>query len=384
MSTPGNNPGSSRPPGDDIPAGSSRQVPEEEAGVHNDYLSQQYLAYHCGPDPEADDEMEEDEVDGDDDDERLASSDDEEQMKKRLALANRTADDHDYDAETSEDGTETASGNETASAGGNETASAGGVKKKKAKAKAKEKAPRKERALIKVGTKREVVNEVDPASGEPTLPEDLASSYPGQIGAILRETANINDTNIRHKLKTALSALLIAKLHARYEFPPPYDNQNLHTNIVNTQALIKFSKALSSWKTRLRNKVDKKMPWEQIQKYFPTVSLEDFKKFLENEDDGKMKDLRAWGREMRDKNLGNHRLGSRGYRGAKKKWKKQDEALRAAGKTNPYDKYEDPKAQAYIRSRYYFNKKGELVTDSQRVRDLEAALLVRNLITSLL
>ena len=58
--------------------------------------------------------------------------------------------------------------------------------------------------------------------------------------------------------------------------------------------------------------------------------------------------------------------------------------LRAAGKTNPYDKYDDPKAKAYIRSRYYFNKKGELVTDSQRVRDLEAALLVRNLITSLL
>ena len=70
MSTPGNNndkPGSSRPPGDDVP-GSSRQVPEEEAGVQNDYLSQQYLQYHCTPDPGADDEMEqeaEDEVDDD-------------------------------------------------------------------------------------------------------------------------------------------------------------------------------------------------------------------------------------------------------------------------------------------------------------------------------
>ena len=134
----------------------------------------------------------------------------------------------------------------------------------------------------------------------------------------------------------------------------------------------------------MRNKVDKKMPWEEIQKKFPTVSQQDFKKFLENEDEGKMKDLRKWGREMRDKNLGNHRLGSRGYQGVQKKWKKQDEELRAAGKTNPYDKYDDPKAKAYIRLRYYFDKNGNLVMDSHRVRDLEATLLVRNLITSLL
>ena len=75
-----------------------------------------------------------------------------------------------------------------------------------------------------------------------------------------------------------------------------------------------------------------------ITKKFPMGKVEDFKKFLENEDSAKMRALRAWGREMRAKNLGNHRLGSRGYQGVKKKWDKEDAELVAAGKTNPYHK----------------------------------------------
>ena len=62
--------------------GSSRQVPEEEAGVQNDYMSQQYLQYHCTPDPGADDEMEQADDEVDNNDEELASSNDEEQMKQ--------------------------------------------------------------------------------------------------------------------------------------------------------------------------------------------------------------------------------------------------------------------------------------------------------------
>jgi hypothetical protein len=126
----------------------------------------------------------------------------------------------------------------------------------------------------------------------------------------------------------------------------------------------------------LRGQIDEKAPWEVIKKKFPTIGVEDFKKFLENEDRAKMKDLRKWGREMRDKNLGNHHLGSRGYEGVKKRWNKEDQELAAAGKTNPYDKYHDPKAQQYIRSRYYFDAKGNLVT-SKKVQDLEKTLLVR-------
>ena len=126
----------------------------------------------------------------------------------------------------------------------------------------------------------------------------------------------------------------------------------------------------------MRQKVDKKEPWEVISKAFPTVSEQDFKKFLENEDRATMKELRAWGRRMRDRNLGNHHLGSRGYEGVKDKWAKEDAELAAADKPNPYAKYHDPKAQKYIRSRYYFDKNGKLVT-TKKVEDLEKTLLVR-------
>ena len=104
---------------------------------------------------------------------------------------------------------------------------------------------------------------------------------------------------------------------------------------------------------------------------------------MEHEDDAKMKALRMWGRQMRDKNLGNHHLGSRGYPGVQEKWAKEDAELEDQKKPNPYDKYHDPKAKNYIRSRYYFDKKGNLVT-TKKVQDLEKTLLVRNLITSLL
>ena len=57
-----------------------------------------------------------------------------------------------------------------------------------------------------------------------------------------------------------------------------------------------------------------------------------------------MKALRQWGRELRDKNLGNHHLGSRGYPGKQDIWDKEDAEYEAANKLNPYKKYKDPKA----------------------------------------
>ena len=62
---------------------------------------------------------------------------------------------------------------------------------------------------------------------------------------------------------------------------------------------------------------------------------------------------------------------------------KEDADLEAQNKPNPYEKYHDHKAKNYIMSRYYFDKKGNLVT-TKKVQDLEKTLLVRNLITSLL
>jgi hypothetical protein len=59
---------------------------------------------------------------------------------------------------------------------------------------------------------------VDPGSGEPVSPRDAAKSYGNDVACILRETASINDKELR--AKEHLAALLITKFHKRYMFPP--------------------------------------------------------------------------------------------------------------------------------------------------------------------
>ena len=86
-------------------------------------------------------------------------------------------------------------------------------------------------------------------------------------------------------------------------------------------------------------------------------------------------------------NIGNHRLGCRGYDGKEPIWEKEDQAYREQGIENPLDKYRDPKVKNFVRSRYGKEKEsGELITDpkvvqgvrlvaDQRVKDFEKALV---------
>jgi hypothetical protein len=112
---------------------------------------------------------------------------------------------------------------------------------------------RKFRRQNRLPTKREDVLEVDVANGEPLLPEMVAASYGNDLGCILRDTVLINETMLRDPSRHHLQTLIITKLHKRYRFPKDYnDETDLNGNLVNTKALTKFTKALSSWKSRLR------------------------------------------------------------------------------------------------------------------------------------
>jgi hypothetical protein len=94
---------------------------------------------------------------------------------------------------------------------------------------------------------------VDPASGIPKEPVKFAKGYGLQLAAILRDVVNVNETNLRSK--DHLRVQLISRLHARYEFPLEYRNQDLKKNIVNRYALTRFTKHLSSYKTMLREMI---------------------------------------------------------------------------------------------------------------------------------
>ncbi|KAK1666298.1 hypothetical protein QYE76_054457 [Lolium multiflorum] len=187
-----------------------------------------------------------------------------------------------------------------------------------------------------VATGRDTVTEVDPASGLPVLPKDVAKGYGNQLAAILREVVNLNETDLRGKNKAHLRVQLIA-----------------------------------SYKYMVRKLIAEGKGFEEVHSSFPHVTQADFDAFLANEELQATKNRKLWGKEMRELNIGNHNLGSRGYEGKEPYWAKEDEANINADIENPWLKYKDPLERRFIRSRYHKKKlTGELVTDPKVVTDI--------------
>ncbi|KAK1616986.1 hypothetical protein QYE76_022503 [Lolium multiflorum] len=233
------------------------------------------------------------------------------------------------------------------------------------------KRPRKARRQNTVGTGRDTIKEVDPTSGLPVEPKDVAKGYGNQLACILREVVNLNETDLRAESKAPLRAQLIARLHSRYKFLGDYASTDQTKNIVNSQALLKFTKHLSSYKYMVRKLIAEGKGFEEVHSAFPHVSQADFDAFVANEELQATKNRKLWGKEMRELNIGNHNLGSRGYEGKEPYWAKEDEAYVNAGIENPWLKYKDPLERRFIRSRYHKKKlTGELVTDPKVVTDI--------------
>jgi hypothetical protein len=94
----------------------------------------------------------------------------------------------------------------------------------------------------------------------------------------------------------------------------------------------------------VRKLIDEDKSFDEIHIIYPMITEDDLAQFKAKEGLRSTKALREWGKEMRGKNIGNHNLGSRGYPGKQPIWDKEDAALRADGKENPYDWFPDPLA----------------------------------------
>jgi hypothetical protein len=131
--------------------------------------------------------------------------------------------------------------------GGNRTTDGGSQPNKKKK---------RFRSVNKLDTGRLDVHSVHPGTGEPTNPRKVSAGYGNNLGCILRDTVSINKTKIRENEKGPLQALLLTKLHQRYQFPTfnpdvdPVTDPNM--DLINRKAVKKFSKDLSAWKHRVR------------------------------------------------------------------------------------------------------------------------------------
>ncbi|KAK1611608.1 hypothetical protein QYE76_035281 [Lolium multiflorum] len=206
-------------------------------------------------------------------------------------------------------------------------------------------------------------------SGLPMEPSWVAKGYGMQLGCIVRETVPILTQDLRSKENEAIAQSLLQKLHQRYTFPEPFNKK------VDSLALTKMSTALSSWKNRLKRKIEAGESWERISSKDPSLSLEDFNAFKSYLESDTVKKWTAWGKKMRDLNLGTHHCGSGGYRGKQPTWDKEDAEMVRLGKENPWHKIQDEQARNFVRSRYYLDwKTGEFITDHEDVRDFEKYL----------
>ncbi|KAK1619417.1 hypothetical protein QYE76_024934 [Lolium multiflorum] len=118
-------------------------------------------------------------------------------------------------------------------------------------------------------------------------PSWVAKGYGMQLGCIVRETVPILTQDLRSKENEAIAQSLLQKLHQRYTFPEPFNKK------VDSLALTKMSTALSSWKNRLKRKIEAGESWERISSKDPSISLEDFnafKSYLQSDDEELMKD----------------------------------------------------------------------------------------------
>jgi hypothetical protein len=93
-------------------------------------------------------------------------------------------------------------------------------------------------------------------SGLPLEPADLAARYDMQLGCIVRESMSINTKHLISEANECLVDNYLTKLHRWYTFPTEYKNM-AKSNKVNKLYITKMSNALSSWRSQMKNKIEK-------------------------------------------------------------------------------------------------------------------------------
>ena len=235
---------------------------------------------------------------------------------------------------------------------------------------------KKDRQPNVLGTVKEEFTEVG-KNGLPTAPTKLVSGYAGQLGCILRGTVSINTENLRHPDRANLRNLLFTKLHNRYKFPDDFANTRLLGNKVNSAALTKMSTSLATWRTKVKKMILKGDSYEKIKEANPSISETDFQEFKLKCESAAADESSQWGKDMRELNLGVHRLGPGGYRVAEPKWEKEDAERAAQGLPPIFKKYNDKSTNNFLRARYKVDPETKELTTDPKVLELER-ILVKN------
>ena len=190
------------------------------------------------------------------------------QMEEEVEAAENEQEDRVEDAETTDGAASAGQEDDTSTTDGGDHTDAATDSNPTAKRK-KARKDRKPQALDNV---THVFTKVTP-SGLPVEPEKHAKGYSMQLWCIVRESMSINTKDLRSKGNEALVENLLTKLHQRYTFPLPLNKK------VDSLAITKMSTALSSWKFRVKKKINKGESWEEISAKEPMLDKEEFESF---------------------------------------------------------------------------------------------------------
>jgi len=236
---------------------------------------------------------------------------------------------------------------------------------------------RKDRRLNMLDTVKEEFTEVN-SDGHPTAPKHIVKGYSVQLGCILRSTVSINTENLRHPDRGNLRNLLFTKLHERYKFPAEFENTRLSGNKVNSAALTKMSKAMSTWKSNVKRMIEKGESYEKIKEKNPSITEDDYNDFKINCSSTASSQSSEWGKQMRELNIGEHTLGPGGYRVAEPIWDKEEADRAEQGLPPRFKKYSgDKQTRNYVRARYKEDPVTKELTTDPKTKALEL-VLVRN------
>jgi hypothetical protein len=234
----------------------------------------------------------------------------------------------------------------------------------------KEKRVRKPRKPNKLTNDTYRITKID-GRGVPVSPLKHAKGFSNAIGCIVRETVKITCTDLRGKDKENLRELLFSRLFNRYTF----ENDEMKSQVQN-KALGTMTKALNTWRNTANKMKDKDFE-EVIKKKWPHIEEEDWKQFLASHSDDDFKKKSDWGKELREKNKLNHKLGTRGYLGKKPKWAKEDATAIAAGKEPPFSYIEEGRGRDFVRARASYDPvTGEPVFKSIKLVEVHDKLMV--------
>ena len=146
---------------------------------------------------------------------------------------------------------------------------------------------------------------------------------------------------------------------------------------MNSAALTKMSTALATWRAALKRRILRGDSYEKIKETNPSISEADYLEFKIKCESNASAESSQWGKDMRDLNLGVHKLGPGGYRVAEPIWDKEDAECAEQGLPPLFDKYRDKQTRNYVRAQYKVDPVTKELTTDPKTKALEL-VLVRN------